>query len=126
MTAIGDKKMRIKQFSLILIVFWLAVTQLSAQDRVRRLTQEEALKAAVTKPQPEYPAVARQLKIQGRIDVEISIDTSGAVDGVKVISGNSALTGGTVNTLKRWRFSPILSDGAPVRAVAVLSFLFHQ
>ncbi len=101
-----------------------AMSTLMAQGPVRRLTQEEAFKAAVTKPQPEYPSVARQLRIQGQVELEVSIDTAGAVDNVKVMTGNAALTGSAVSTLKRWRFEPILADGKPVRAVAVLSFAF--
>jgi protein TonB len=98
--------------------------RLPAQDAVRRLTQEEAVKAAVTKPQPEYPPIAKQLKIQGRIEVEVSIDTSGSVESVKPLTGNPALTGTAVTTVKHWRFEPILSDGKPVKAVAVLGFSF--
>ena len=42
-----------------------------AQEAVLRITQEEALRAArITKPQPTYPPMARQLKIQGRVEVE--------------------------------------------------------
>jgi hypothetical protein len=36
---------------------------LHAQDTVRHITQEEALKAAIAKPQHDYPAMARQLRI---------------------------------------------------------------
>ena len=56
--------------------------------------------------------------------MEVSIDPTGAVDNVKVLAGNPALTGNAVNTLKRWRFEPFLMDGKPVRAVARLSFNF--
>ena len=106
------------------MTLWIAATTLAAQDSVRRLTQEEAVKVAVTKPQPEYPPVAKQLKIQGRIELEVFVDAAGLVDNVKVLTGNPALTGTAVNTLKRWRFEPILADGKPVRAVAILSFSF--
>src|ERR1700733_6576125 len=108
----------------VFILLCVGAAALPAQDTVRRLTQEEAVKAAVTKPQPEYPPVARQLKIQGRIEMEVSIDLAGSVDNVKALTGNPALTGTVANTLKHWRFEPILSDGKPVRAVAVLSFSF--
>ena len=116
--------MRIPKLTSILLSLCLTTVPGLAQETVRRLSQEEAVKAAVTKPQPEYPPVARQLRIQGRIEVEMSIDPAGAVDNVKVISGNPALTGNAVNTLKHWRFEPILSGGKPVRAVAVLDFSF--
>ena len=102
----------------------IAALPLLAQDTVRRLTQEEAVKAAVTKPQPDYPAMARQLKIQGRVELEVSIDTSGAVENVKVLAGNPVLAGPVSNTVKHWHFEPITSDGKVVRAVTDLSFTF--
>jgi protein TonB len=102
----------------------IATLTLHAQDTVRRLTQEEAVKAAVTKPQPEYPAMARQLKIQGRVEVEVSITPTGAVEDVRILTGNATLTGPAVNAVKRWRFEPITSGGKPVHAVAILSFSF--
>jgi TonB family protein len=113
-----------QRLSLTLMMMGLAAMPLLAQDTVRRLTQEEAVKAAVAKPQPDYPPVARQLRIQGRIEMEISIDPSGSVENVKVVTGNPALTGTALSTLKHWRFEPILSGGKPARAVAVMSFTF--
>ena len=95
-----------------------------AQDTIRRLSQDEAVKAAIAKPQPDYPPIARQLKVQGKVEVEIAIDPAGSVETAKPLTGNAALTGAAVNALKRWRFTPITSDGKAVRAIAVMSFNF--
>lgn len=120
--------MPMKPSFFLLTILWIATigmaTGARAEDAVRRLTQDEALKVAVTKPQPDYPPIARQLKIQGRIEVEISIDQEGSVDNVRAVSGNPALSGTALTTLKHWKFQPIVADGKPVRAVAVLSFTF--
>jgi|SRR3954454_15360089 TonB family protein len=116
--------MRTYRLIVLLMTLWIGATTVAGQDTIRYLTQEEAVKAAVSKPQPEYPPVAKQLKIQGRIELEVSIDAAGSVDNVKVLTGNPALTGNAVNTLKHWRFEPIVADGKPVRAVAILSFSF--
>ena len=116
--------MQFSKLFLTLLTTVSAAVPLLSQDAVRRLTQEEAVNAALVKPQPDYPPVARQLRLQGKVEVEISIDPAGAVETTKVLTGNAALTGAAVNALKRWRFTPITSDGKPVRAVAVLSFSF--
>jgi TonB family protein len=107
-----------------MLTLWLGTMALHAQEAVLRLTQEEALKAAVAKPQPDYPPIARQLKLQGRVELEVSIGLSGSVDGAKILTGNPALTGAAVNAVKRWRFEPFLADGKAVRAVAILVFTF--
>ena len=111
---------------LALLAVGLACRPSPAQDTVRRVTQAEALKAATAKPQPDYPPIARQLKIEGRVDLEVSISPSGGVDDVKILTGNPALTGAAVNAVKRWRFDPFTSEGKPVPALAVVSFTFHR
>jgi TonB family protein len=117
-----------KHQAIIRIIFLIGIasptTFLTGQEAIRRLTQEEAVKAAVNKPQPEYPSIARQLKIQGRVEVEVSIDATGAVENVKPLTGNPALAGTVVSTLKHWHFEPILAEGKPTRAVAVMGFSF--
>jgi TonB family protein len=117
--------MKIQRLSAIFItVIALTLIPVSAQEATRRLTPDEAVKAAVSKPQPDYPPVARQLRIQGRVEVEVSIDPSGTVANARVLSGNPALTGTILPTLKRWRFEPVILDGKPVHAIAVLNFNF--
>ncbi len=101
------------------------VSSLSAQDLVRRLTQDEAMKAATAKVQPEYPAIAKQLKLEGAVQVEASIDEKGTVESAKVVSGNVVLANSAIAAIKRWKFSPILVDGKPAKASATLSFTFR-
>ena len=116
--------MRSIRFLAAIMALGLLTLSLPAQEKLRRLNQEEAVKAAISKPQPDYPPVARQLKLQGRVEAEVSITAAGTVDDVKVLTGNAALTGAVVNALRRWRFEPITADGKPVRAIAVVSFTF--
>jgi protein TonB len=89
-----------------------------------RVPTGDALKAALTKPSPEYSAVARQMKVTGHVEVEATVGTDGAVEAVKVLTGNPLLTNSTVNAVKKWKFTPFMENGAPAKAVAVLSFDF--
>ncbi len=89
-----------------------------------RVSQDDALKAVVEKTPPEYPPMARQLKIVGKVEVEISIDSDGAVSAVKIASGNPLLTAAVVGAVKKWKFAPFMENGAPAKAVASLGFDF--
>ena len=40
-----------------------------------RIGTADAIKAATSKVQPQYPAVARQMKIAGHVEIEAVIDT---------------------------------------------------
>ena len=91
-----------------------------------RVGTDEALKAAVNKPQPDYPAIARQMRVMGKVEVDVTIDPSGNVAEVKILSGNAMLTQSVVATVKRWKFTPFTQDGQPARAVAELTFDFKM
>ena len=93
-------------------------------DDARKVTQAEAMKQAVAKPQPDYPAIARQLKLEGRVEIEASISEDGSVEGVKILNGNAVLTNAAAAAMKRWKFQPFSDSGKPVRAVATLTFTF--
>lgn len=98
----------------------------SAQSGPKRISQAEAMSAATSKVQPEYPALARQLKISGAVDLEVTIAENGAVEAVTPVSGNPVLTKPAADCLKKWKFKPILQDGSPVKAMAVLKFNFSN
>ena len=94
-----------------------------AADEVH-VSQAEALKAATSKSEPEYPAIAKQLHLEGSVQVEAHITESGAVESVKPLTGNAVLMNAAMSAMKRWKFAPFTADGKPVRAVADVSFKF--
>lgn len=89
-----------------------------------RISAGDAVKAATRKPKPEYSPMARQMRIEGDVEVEVHINNAGDVDHVKPLSGNPMLTGAVVRTVKDWKFSPFTADGKPVPAVTALRFSF--
>jgi len=94
-----------------------------SQDAVH-VTQAEAIKNAKEKVEPEYPAMAKQLHLEGAVQLEARIGENGAVEDVKPLTGNAVLMNSAVAAMKKWRFSPFLADGKPVKAIADLSFQF--
>lgn len=95
-----------------------------AQDPAVRVSEEEAKKAIVTRVNPEYPAMAKQMHLAGKVQVDAYIDADGKVDQVKVLNGNPLFTGAVTNAMKRWKFNPIQANGKTVRAVAGFAFDF--
>lgn len=91
-----------------------------------RVTMTEALKAATSKVQPDYSPIARQMKVGGRVELEVSIDTDGSVSDVKVVSGNPLLTPNAVSAVKKWKFTPFETNGQPAKAIATIAFNFQQ
>jgi protein TonB len=95
-----------------------------AQDAPKKVTKAEALSAATSKAPPDYPPVARQLKIEGVVELEALVSESGAVESVKIVSGNPVLTKPASEAIKKWKFTPFTADGKPTKALAPVSITF--
>ena len=90
----------------------------------KKLTRSEAMSAVTSKVPPDYPPVARQLKLEGVVELEVSITEGGQVDNVTIVSGNPVLTKPAVEAVKKWKFAPQLQDGKPARVVAPITLAF--
>jgi len=89
-----------------------------------RVAQPDAMRAIVKNTQPEYNPIARQMRVQGDVEVEARVSDSGEVTGVKVLSANALLTAPVVRAVKDWRFQPFQDNGKPSQAVTTLRFSF--
>lgn len=89
-----------------------------------RVNGPDAMKAAVKKVQPDYNPIAKQMRVQGDVEVEARVSDAGEVTEVKVLSGNSLLTAPVVKAVRDWRFQPFQENGKPIQAIATLRFTF--
>lgn len=95
-----------------------------AQDTTVHISQAEAIKAAKERVDPEYPAMAKQLRLEGAVELEAHIGENGAVEEVKPLTGNAVLMNAAVAAVRKWRFTPFMADGKPAKAIASMSFRF--
>ena len=94
------------------------------QEPTKKITLDEALSAVTSKVQPEYSPTARQLKLEGKVELEATIDETGSVEKVDVRSGNPVLAKPATDALKKWKFKPFAESGKPVRVSAPFTFTF--
>ena len=97
-----------------------------AQDQPKKVTKSEGLNAATSKVQPEYPAMAKQLKIEGPVELEAVVSESGAVEKVNIVSGNPVLTRPAADAVRKWKFAPFTADGKTVKALVPVSLNFKM
>jgi periplasmic protein TonB len=99
---------------------------LPAQDGLLRVSESDARKAVIKKVEPEYPAMARQIRLSGQVQVDVVIAETGAVEKVNVIKGNVLLSNSAVAALKKWKFTPFAGTAnRPSKAIASLTFDFR-
>ncbi|MEA2562585.1 MAG: hypothetical protein QOH06_4089 [Acidobacteriota bacterium] len=80
----------------------------------------------VNKVQPEYPASARDAKIEGTVVVKTVIDEQGRVQKPTVgeSSGNADLDKSALDTVAQWTFQPATLKGKPVAVYFTLTIRF--
>lgn len=68
----------------------------------------------VLRVQPDYPAAARQLRVQGKVVLRAVISREGAIENLQVVSGHPMLVRAAVDAVRQWRYRPYMLNGDPV------------
>lgn len=87
----------------------LCFTAVLAAEDAKHISTDEAMAALVEKVNPEYPPLAKQLKLAGQVEVQATIEEDGAVGDVTTVSGNPVLAKAVVDAVKKWKFKPFKS-----------------
>jgi protein TonB len=72
-----------------------------------------------------YPEVARQVKLQGIVIIEATIDERGFVTDVRVLRSKPMLDEAALMAVRQWRYTPTLLNGVPVRVLMTITFNFQ-
>ena len=78
----------------------------------------------LAQPQPVYPPLARQARIQGNVVLHAIIDKDGRVGELQVISGHPLLVQSALEAVKNWRYQPTQLNGEPVEVDTTITVSF--
>ena len=96
----------------------------SVEQQPVRLPSTVLSGKAVVRKTPDYPSLAKQIKLQGSITVEVVISPEGRVESARALGGHPILAQAAVAAASGWRFQPTLLNGVAVRATGVITFNF--
>jgi protein TonB len=85
-----------------------------AAPQALRVSQGIAQGLLVKSVQPVYPAQAKQMHMQGAVELLADISKDGDITSVKVLSGDSILAHAALDAVKQWKYRPYLLNGQPV------------
>jgi protein TonB len=85
---------------------------------------EEMQKLLVHRVDPEYPAAARQEKVQGVILLDVVVGRDGSVLETRALNGPDVLARAAMDALRWWKFEPYSVQGKPavVETTVVVEF----
>lgn len=75
---------------------------------------------------PVYPSIARDTGIDGDIVIDTTIDASGNVTAMKVVSGPPVLRQAALDALRRWKYAPSMLNGQPIPVQMTVTVRFHR
>lgn len=75
---------------------------------------EAAKRKIRTRVMPDYPSLARQMRVTGRVKIETTIAADGHVSNAKVVGGSPLLVNAAMDAIKKWRFEPAAKDSVEV------------
>jgi protein TonB len=68
----------------------------------------------VHRVQPDYPPLAKQVRVQGLVVLRAMISREGAIEDLQVLSGHPMLVKAAVEAVQQWRYRPYVLNGEPV------------
>jgi len=94
----------------------------SAGDRVQ-LSPQTTQSVSISVP-PDYPLLARQMKVQGAVSLMALISRDGTIQELQILSGPGILATAAREAVKQWHFKPYLQNGQPVETQARITVNF--
>jgi periplasmic protein TonB len=78
----------------------------------------------ISRVDPSYPLLAKQMKVQGAVILEALISKTGSIQDIQVLSGPAILSEAAREAVKQWHFKPYYQSGRPVETEARITVNF--
>ncbi len=100
--------MRSKSSIAVLVLAMFLARSLGVMPRAsaQENSAEASRRKIRTRVVPEYPPLAKQMNVSGKVKVEATVAADGHVITTKVIGGSPLLINSALEALKKWRFEP--------------------
>jgi TonB family protein len=73
---------------------------------------------------PIYPALAKQIHREGRVELHAIISTDGTIESLEVVSGDALFYQSALDAVRRWRYRPLRLNGQAVRVDTYITVIY--
>jgi TonB family protein len=98
--------MRTRFVTFVLGLTLLGLVSLQPSAFSQETNQGATKRKATAKVPPKYPPLARQLKLSGKVRVEVIVSPDGRVKGTRILGGNPLLADAALEAIRMWRYEP--------------------
>lgn len=79
----------------------------------------------ITQVAPIYPALAKQTRIQGVVQIDAVIDAQGNVVEMQAVSGPVLLISAALNAVSQWKYEPTYLNDQPIAVQFIVTVTFQ-
>jgi protein TonB len=101
-----------------------AINAQKAPQQKLRISQGVSQGLIVKKVQPVYPPQARQMHLEGTVELQANIAESGSISSVKQLSGDRVLGRAAMDAVRQWKYKPYYLNGQPVEVETQITVNF--
>jgi TonB family protein len=98
--------------------------QLEKQSGPQRIGGNVMAAMLVHKVEPEYPDLAKQVRVKGVVRFSAVVGKDGTVESLKLLSGDPLLVEAATTSVQQWQYKPTLLNGEPVRVATTVDVNF--
>lgn len=113
-------KLRVRAIGLAVAMFVSTSVALAPRVLAQEAAPDAVKRKVKTRVVPDFPPLARQMNVTGKVKIEVTISPDGRVSGTKVVGGSPVLVGAALDAIKRWRF-----EAAPKETTEIIEFSFN-
>jgi periplasmic protein TonB len=84
----------------------------------------QATQSVTVSVPPDYPLLARQMRVQGAVRLQALISREGTIQELQILSGPGILATAAREAVKQWHFKPYIQNGQPVETQARITVNF--
>jgi len=97
-------------------------------NKIVRQSSEVEASLLIHKVQPVYPALAREIRVQGVVEFTAVISKTGTIENLQLVSGHPMLVAAAREAILQWRYKPTLLNGEPVEVITdiVVNFALNE
>jgi len=74
--------------------------------------------------EPVFPALARQIRRGGKVELHALIATDGSVESLEVVSGEPLFVESALEAVRQWRYKPTYLNGQPVEIDTFITVIY--
>ena len=93
---------------------------LTPRAQAQEAAAESVKRKVKNKVVPDFPPLAKQMNVTGRVKIEATVSPDGRVTSTKLIGGSPLLVNAALDALKKWRFEPTAKETSEI-----IEFDFH-